>query len=178
MPTPAILIRPATFADIPAITAIYAPAVLHGTASFELEPPDDAEMRRRMDAIRAAGYPYLVSEMNGTVAGYAYVNTYRARPAYRFTVEDSVYVAPVAQGHGIGRLLLAELIAASEQRGYRQIIAVIGDSNQPASIALHSAAGFTFSGTLHAVGFKFGRWLDSILMQRPIGPGGEVPPVS
>jgi L-amino acid N-acyltransferase YncA len=166
-----IHIRPATASDVSAIAAIYRPAVLKGTATFELEPPSEAEMKQRLDAIVVAGYPYLVAEVHGEVLGFAYTNTYRSRPAYRFTVEDSIYVAEGAHGRGIGRRLLAELIAEAEKRGFRQMIAVIGDSGQAASIALHRAAGFTFSGTLHAVGLKFDRWLDSVLMQRPLGSG-------
>lgn len=165
------MIRPAIPSDIDAITAIYEPAVRHGTASFELEPPDAAEMLTRYRTITAAGFPYLVAERDGVIVGYAYANHYRTRPAYRFTVEDSVYVAPAAHGMGIGRALLDALIVESETRGFRQMIAVIGDSRQIGSIALHRAAGFTFSGTLHSVGYKFGRWLDSVLMQRALGPG-------
>ena len=163
-------------ADIPAITAIYRPSVLTGTATFELEPPDEAEMARRFEAIVGAGYPYLVAESSGTIAGYAYANVYRTRPAYRFSVEDSVYVDPQAHGQGVGRALLDELLTESADRGYRQMIAVIGDSRQAASINLHRAAGFTFSGTIHAVGFKFGRWLDSVIMQRALGDGDSTPP--
>ncbi len=170
-----LLIRPAAPADIAAITAIYAPAVLTGTASFELEPPNAAEMRARFEAITRDGFPYLVAERDGAIAGYAYVNHYRTRPAYRFAVEDSIYVAQDMQGQGVGKALLAELITASEARGSRQMIAVIGDSLQLGSIALHRAAGFTFCGTLHAVGYKFGRWIDSVLMQRALGPGETTP---
>jgi len=164
-------IRTASPTDVPAIAAIYRPAVEHGTASFELEPPDEAEMRRRFDAITSAGYPYIVAEQDGRVVGYAYVAHYRVRPAYRFSVENSVYVAPDAHGSGIGSALLAELIEQATARGFRQMIAVIGDSRQFASIALHRAAGFTFCGTIHSVGYKFGRWLDSVIMQRPLGDG-------
>lgn len=168
-------IRPATTADIGAVTAIYAPAVLHGTASFELEPPSEAEMLRRFAEITGAGYPYLVFERAGTVLGYAYANAFRSRPAYRFAVEDSIYVAADAQGQGVGRSLLAALIAECEPRGYRQMIAVIGDSRQAGSIALHRSAGFAFCGTLHAVGYKFGRWIDSVYMQRALGRGDAAP---
>ncbi len=167
-------IRPATAADIGAITAIYRPAVLHGTATFELEPPTDQEMRRRFDEITAAGFPYLVAALNGEVAGYAYVNHHRTRPAYRFVVEDSIYVDPAVQRQGVGRALLEQLIVTSQDRGFRQMIAVIGDSRQWGSIAVHRAAGFTFSGTLHSVGYKFDRWIDSVLMQRPLGPGDSI----
>ncbi len=169
-------IRPATPADIPAITAIYRPAVLTGTATFEIEAPDAAEMGRRYAAITGGGYPYLVAELDGQVGGYAYVNVYRTRPAYRSTVENSIYVAEEMQRRGLGGALMAALVAESEARGYRQIIAVIGDSGQAASIALHRASGFTFSGVLHAVGYKHGRWLDTVMMQRALGPGDTVPP--
>jgi len=173
---PAALIRPVRPADIAAITHIYAHAVLHGTASFELEPPQEAEMARRQDALLAGEFPYLVAEGDGGVLGYAYAGPYRARPAYRFTVEDSVYIAPEAQRRGLGRLLLEALIVESEARGYRQMLAVIGDSAQHASIALHTTLGFRLIGTFEAVGFKFGRWLDSVLMQRPLGQGAETEP--
>jgi phosphinothricin acetyltransferase len=171
-----IALRPAVLSDIPAITRIYAHAVRHGTASFELEPPDEAEMTRRMRALLEGGFPYLAAERDGVLAGYAYAGPYRTRPAYRFTVEDSVYVAPDAQGAGIGRLLLHALIADAERKGFRQMIAVIGDSAQATSIALHVAAGFTMVGPLVSVGYKFGRWLDSVLMQRALGLGDSAPP--
>jgi L-amino acid N-acyltransferase YncA len=170
------LVRAATAADIAAIAAIYRPAVLTGTASFELEPPDEAEMQRRFTAITAAGYPYLVAEIDGRVAGYAYASAYRSRPAYRFTVENSVYVASEAQGQGIGAALLKALIEAATANGYRLMVAVIGDSRNQASITLHRNAGFTFCGTLHSVGHKFGRWLDSVLMELPLGEGDRAPP--
>lgn len=170
---PVVSIRPAQPADFAAITRVYAHAVLHGTASFEIEPPDATEMAHRWDALLAGGFPYLVAETGGAgwrreVLGYAYAGPYRARPAYRFTVEDSLYVAPQAQRRGIGRLLLDRLILESQTRGYRQMIAIIGDSAQAPSIALHAAAGFRMVGTFEAVGFKFDRWLDSVLMQRPL----------
>jgi L-amino acid N-acyltransferase YncA len=172
---PTIAIRRATLADVPAITAIYRPAVLYGTASFEIDPPDEAEIARRFTAISAA-YPYLVAEVDGRVAGYAYVSAYRPRPAYRHTVEDSIYVAPDVQRLGIGRTLLADLITAAETAGHRQMLAVIGDSRQTPSITLHRNAGFQFCGTLHAVGFKHGRWLDGVIMQRALGIGDRKPP--
>lgn len=175
MPQP--IIRPAVPADIPAIAAIYGPSVLHGTASFEIEPPGEAEMLRRMTAILDGGYPYVVAELDGCVAGYAYANAYRPRPAYRFTVEDSVYIAPDAQGKGIGRLLLASLIDTCTAQGFRLMIAVIGDSAQHASIGLHRRAGFTFCGTIHSVGYKFGRWLDGVIMELPLGEGDKTAPV-
>jgi L-amino acid N-acyltransferase YncA len=171
-----ISIRAATPADIPAITRIYAHAVRHGTASFELDPPDETEMTRRMRALFDGGYPYLVAEAEGMVAGYAYAGAYRTRPAYRFSVENSVYVAPEAHRRGIGRLLLDALISECEARGYRLMIAVIGDSAQTASIELHRAAGFKLVGAFEGVGYKFDRWLDTVLMQRPLGKGRSAPP--
>jgi L-amino acid N-acyltransferase YncA len=171
-----LAIRAATAADIPAITAIYDQAVRHGTASFELEPPDAAEMARRHQALVEAGFPYLVAEAEGAVAGYAYAGPYRPRPAYRWSVEDSVYVAPSLHRRGIGTALLARLVGEAETRGYRQMIAVIGDSAQLPSIAVHRAAGFRLIGTVENVGHKFGRWLDTVLMQRALGSGSAVPP--
>jgi L-amino acid N-acyltransferase YncA len=171
-----VAIRPAALADIPAITRIYAHAVEHGTASFELAPPDEAEMTRRMQALLDGKFPYLAAELDGRVAGYAYAGLYRTRPAYRFTLEDSVYVAPEAQRRRVGRALLAALIETAAARGFRQMIAVIGDSEQTASIALHAALGFAYIGTLPSTGFKFGRWLDTVLMQRALGPGSTTAP--
>ena len=171
-----ITIRPATPTDIPAITRIYAHAVRHGTASFELEAPDEAEMLRRMRTLLDGGFPYLAAENTGALLGYAYAGPYRPRPAYRFSVENSVYVDPQAHGQGVGRVLMDALITAATERGYRQMIAVIGDSAQAASIALHRATGFHLVGTLANVGFKHGRWLDTVLMQRELGPGATQPP--
>jgi L-amino acid N-acyltransferase YncA len=177
---PPVSIRPVLPTDIAAITHIYAHAVRHGTASFELEAPDTNEMTRRLEALSAGGFPCLVAEAKGEmeseILGYAYAGPYRARPAYRFTVEDSVYISPDAQRQGLGRLLLDRLIGESEARGYRQMIAVIGDSAQHASIALHAALGFRIIGTFEAVGWKFGRWLDTVLMQRPLGQGATSEP--
>ncbi|MEN3376325.1 MAG: hypothetical protein V7604_1680 [Hyphomicrobiales bacterium] len=169
-------IRPATPADIPAITHIYAHAVQHGTASFELEPPDEAEMTRRQSALLDGGFPYLVAERDGAVLGYAYAGPYRARPAYRFSVENSIYVAASAHRRGVGRALMDRLIAESEARGYRLMIAVIGDSAQMPSIELHRAAGFSMVGAFEGVGYKFDRWLDTVLMQRALGKGTSAPP--
>jgi L-amino acid N-acyltransferase YncA len=171
-----IEIRPAGTADLAAITRIYAQAVAHGTASFELAPPDEAEMARRREALLAGRFPYLVAARGGIVAGYAYAGPYRERPAYRWTVEDSIYLAPEFQRRGIGRLLLTRLVEEAETLGFRQMIAVIGDSAQAASIAVHAATGFVTIGTLRAVGFKHGRWLDTVLMQRPLGAGDTAPP--
>ena len=171
-----VSIRPVSPADIPALTRIYRQAVLEGTASFELEAPDEAEMTRRYETLISGGYPYLVAEIANAVVGYAYAGLYRARPAYRWTVEDSVYVDTSAHRRGLGRALLARLIAESEARGFRQMIAVIGDSANAGSIELHRAAGFRMVGNFKNVGFKFGRWLDSVLMQRPLGPGADALP--
>jgi L-amino acid N-acyltransferase YncA len=172
-----VLIRPATHADVPGITGIYAHSVIHETASFELEPPNEAVMCRRMEKLLGEGFPYLVAERNGRIGGYAYAGSYRTRPAYRFTVENSIYVAPDQQRRGIGRTLLNALIEACEKRGFRQMIAVIGDSTrQQASIGFHSALGFQHVGILNDVGYKHGRWLDSVLMQRRLGDGGDTSP--
>jgi L-amino acid N-acyltransferase YncA len=172
----AVSVRPARDTDIPAIAAIYGHAVLHGLASFEVDPPDEAEMARRMRAVVDAGFPYLVAEKDGRVLGYAYAGLYRARPAYRNSIENSVYVGPDAHRLGVGRALLSELIDIATRAGFRQMIAVIGDSGNAGSIGLHRALGFTFSGTIHSVGYKHGRWLDSVIMQRALGPGDTTPP--
>jgi len=170
-PMSGVSLRPVNAGDIAAITRIYADAVAQGTASFELEPPDEAEMARRQQALLSTGYPYLVAAYAGAIAGYAYAGPYRARPAYKWTVENSIYVAPQFHRRGIGMLLLKRLIAETEQRGFRQMIAVIGDSAQTPSIALHAAAGFDMVGTLRSVGFKHGKWLDTPLMQLALGKG-------
>jgi L-amino acid N-acyltransferase YncA len=162
--------------DIAAITAIYAHAVTHGTASFELEAPTQAEMTQRMQSLLDGNFPYIVAEADDGVVGYAYAALYRTRPAYRFSVEDSVYVDPKAQRLGIGRILLDRLIVESEKRGFRQMIAVIGDSNQTPSIELHRACGFDMIGPIKNVGFKFDRWLDTVLMQRALGEGARTKP--
>lgn len=173
---PQIHIRPATLSDLPAITAIYGEAVLHGTATFELDPPDLAEMTRRFEALARGGFPYLVAVREDVVVGYAYAGPYRPRPAYRFTVENSVYLDPAAQGQRIGTRLMQDLIVACEARGYRQMIAVIGDSANLASVGLHARAGFDMIGTHPSVGFKFGRWLDTVMMQRALGEGASTLP--
>lgn len=170
------LIRAARTEDIPAITAIYAHHVLNGAASFEEVPPDAAEMSRRRQAVLARGLPYLVAEEEGAVQGYAYAGPYRLRTAYRFTVEDSIYVAPGRAGRGIGRALLTRVIEACTEAGMRQMIAVIGDSGNVGSLRLHDSLGFEPVGVLKASGFKFGRWVDSVLMQRALGEGAKTPP--
>jgi phosphinothricin acetyltransferase len=169
-------IRPAGPGDIPAITRIYADAVIHGTASFELEPPDETEMARRQKVLLGKNFPYLVAECSGTVAGYAYASSYRERPAYNWCVEDSIYVVPEFHRQGIGRLLLTRLVADTEVRGFRQMIAVIGDTANTASVAVHAAAGFRLVGTFQSIGYKHGRWLDTVLMQRALGSGDATPP--
>jgi phosphinothricin acetyltransferase len=171
-----VQVRAALPDDIPAIHAIYSHHVLEGLASFEEEPPSPAELRRRYDDVVARRLPYVVAELGGTVAGYGYCAPYRTRSAYRYALEDSVYVRPDTQGRGVGRALLAELIRLCEALGYRQLIAVIGDSAHAASIGLHESQGFLRVGTLRSVGFKFGRWVDSVLMQRPLGPGDASKP--
>jgi L-amino acid N-acyltransferase YncA len=171
-------IRPTIAADLPAITAIYAQAVLYGTATFELIPPDLAEMTRRFAVLIDGGFPYFVAVLDGRVVGYAYAGAYRPRPAYRFTVENSVYLEPAIHRRGIGLQLLQRLLAESEQRGYRQMIAVIGDSANAGSIGVHTRCGFQMIGTHPHVGLKFGRWLDTVLMQRALGEGATTVPAS
>jgi phosphinothricin acetyltransferase len=158
-------IRNATAADMNRVQEIYAHHVLNGTATFEEEPPNLAEMRRRHEQVLLARLPYLVAEARGEIIGYAYATLYRTRSAYRYTAEDSVYLAPDAVGRGIGKALLAALLEAVAASGYREVIAIIGDSANTASIGLHHALGFRMVGTLHNVGFKFGRWLDTVIMQ-------------
>jgi phosphinothricin acetyltransferase len=171
-----VVIRDVADADMPAVQAIYAHHVLNGLASFELEPPDVREMIRRRDTIRAGGYPYRVAVVDGRVLGYAYASQFRPRPAYMHTVEDSVYVADGAHRRGIGRRLLADLIDKCTALGYRQMIAVIGDSANAPSIGVHEALGFRHAGVMKSCGFKFGRWVDTVVMQRPLGEGdGTLP---
>ncbi len=165
------LLRDCGEEDLKAVLEIYAREVREGTASFELEPPDLAELTVRWQAIRRAGLPYLVAEQGGGIAGYAYAGPYRARPGYRYTVEDSVYVAPFAHRQGIGRALLDAVVSAAADCGMRQIVAIIGDSAHVASIRLHEQAGFRLVGVLENVGCKFGRWLDTVIMQRALGEG-------
>lgn len=170
------IIRPSRDEDIAAIAAIYAHHVLHGTGTFELEPPSPADMQARRAEVLARGLPWLVAEDQGQVLGYAYCNWFRPRPAYRFTAEDSIYLAPQASGQGIGRALLTELAAAAERAGMRKMIAVIGDSANAASIGLHRACGFAPVGVLTSSGWKFNRWLDTVLMEKPLGRGDGTSP--
>ena len=172
----AILIRDAGPDDIPAIARIYGHHVLHGLASFEEIAPPDEEMARRHGEIVGKGYPYIVAVEAGAIVGYAYASAYRPRPAYRWTVENSVYLAPDQAGRGIGAALLAALIARCEAKGYRQMVAVIGDSANAASIGLHERLGFHRAGLIASVGFKHGRWVDSVLMQRALGAGDTTNP--
>ena len=175
MNRPALLIRPSTPSDLPALTAIYAHAVLHGTGTFELDPPDDAEMARRRDDVLDKGLPWLVAQAGDQVLGYAYANHFRPRKAYRFCLEDSIYLHADARGQGVGRLLLAELVGRCEAAGARQMLAVIGDAANAGSIGVHAALGFEHTGVLKAAGWKFDRWLDVVLMQRALGGGDSLP---
>jgi phosphinothricin acetyltransferase len=173
---PLVTVRDAAAPDLPFIQAIYAHHVLTGSASFEEVPPDLAEIERRYRDITGRGLPYVVAELDGRVGAYAYAGPYRARPAYRHTVEDSVYVDRDAVGRGLGRAALAAVIGRVTSLGYRQMIAIIGDSGNAASIGLHQALGFQHAGTLRSVGFKFGRWVDSVLMQLALGAGDRESP--
>ncbi len=175
-PAAALTLRPSTPVDLPALAAIYGDNVLNGTGTFELEAPDAAEMGRRRDAVLANGLPWIVAERDGQVLGYAYANLFRPRRAYRFCVEDSIYLAPGARGQGVGKLLLVELMAQCTARGCRQMLAVIGDSANAGSIELHRACGFTPAGRFEAAGWKFDRWLDVVLMQRALGQGAATVP--
>ncbi|HEY9256222.1 MAG TPA: GNAT family N-acetyltransferase [Stenotrophomonas sp.] len=172
-----LLLRDATEADIPAITAIYAVEVTDFVNTYEYEVPDEAEMAKRRHNLLAAGYPYLVAELDGRVVGYAYAGSYRARVAYQWTVENSVYVAAEAQGKGVGAALMQRLIDECEARGYRQMVAVIGEPTNVASIRLHERFGFELVGIFKGLGRKHGRWLDTVQMQRAIGPGTGQPPI-
>ena len=177
-PAKPLLIRPSTAADLPTITAVYAWNVMNGTGTFELEPPDLAEMTRRREDVLSKGLPWLVAEQQGQVCGYAYANHFRPRLAYRFCLEDSIYLAEGATGQGLGKLLLAELMAQCEARGARQMLAVIGDSANAGSIGVHRALGFEHTGLMKAAGWKFDRWLDVVLMQRSLGLGDSQPPAT
>jgi len=171
-----VQLRPAVPGDLPAVQGIYAHHVLNGLASFEEEPPPLDEIRRRYDDVTGRGLPWLVAEYGDAIAGYGYCAPYRARSAYRYALEDSVYVRHDMVGRGVGRVLLEELVRRCEAAGYRQIVAVICDSANAASINLHAAAGFLRVGTLRSAGFKFGRWVDSVFMQKPLGPGDGAAP--
>jgi phosphinothricin acetyltransferase len=175
---PVTLLRAATLADAEAIQGIYAHHVLHGLASFETQPPTLADIRQRMRQVLDAGFPYLLTQAgdNCRVLAYAYASHFRTRPAYRYTVEDSIYVHPEAAGRGLGRQLLERLIVECEQRGYRQMLAVIGDSANAGSIGVHRACGFSEPMILTGTGFKFGRWVDTVIMQRALGPGAQEMP--
>lgn len=170
-----IAIRDAATADFAAITAIFDREVREGTAIFELDPPDENEMRKRWQARIEAGYPWLVAECEGRIAGYAHAGAFHYRPAYASTVEDTIYLAPEFQRRGIGGMLLTALIGECEARGYRQMLALIGDSANAGSIALHRALGFYDAGLWTSVGWKFGRWIDVVVMQRALGPGDRAP---
>ena len=169
-------VRLATTDDLPAIHEIYGYHVLHGLASFEEEPPPLEELRRRFDDVRARGLPWLAADFGGVLAGYGYCAPYRTRSAYRYSLEDSIYVRQGSEGRGVGSALLGALIERSEVLGYRQLVAVIGDSANAASINLHASFGFLRAATLRSVGFKFSRWVDGVVMQRPLGPGDATPP--
>jgi len=169
-------IRPSTDADLAAITRIYAHHVLNGTGTFETSPPSEEDMRTRRADVLGKNLPWLVLEQHGIVRGFAYGNWFKPRPAYRFSVEDSIYMASDAAGKGLGKLLMTELLAQLERRGIRKVMAVIGDSANAGSIGLHLAAGFQHVGVIDACGWKFGRWLDIVLMQRPLGVGPSAPP--
>jgi phosphinothricin acetyltransferase len=172
-----ITIRPSRDTDVLPIAAIYAHHVLHGTGTFETTPPSDAEMAARRADVLGKGLPWLVAEDGGQVLGFAYCQWFKPRPAYRFSAEDSIYVHPQASGRGLGRALLAELVTLAEARGIRKLIAVIGDSDNAASIGVHRALGFTPAGVIRACGWKFDRWLDIVLMERTVGAGDRSPPV-
>jgi L-amino acid N-acyltransferase YncA len=176
MTQPPLLIRPSSDADLAAIARIYGHAVQHGTGTFELEVPDETEISRRRADVLDKGLPWLVAERAGSVLGYAYANHFRPRRAYRFCLEDSIYLDPDARGHGIGRLLLAELLAQCEALGARQMLAVIGDAANAGSVGVHRACGFEDAGVLKAAGWKFERWLDVVLMQKSLGQGATTAP--
>jgi L-amino acid N-acyltransferase YncA len=169
------VLRDTVAADLPAITAIYADEVLHGTATFELVPPDEAEMASRLAGVRALDLPWLTAELDGAVVGYAYLSPFRLRPAYRYCVELSVYLAPEARGRGIGRTLMQALIDRARVMGLRHLVGAIGDSANTASIALHKAAGFREAGVWRETGWKFDRWIDVVLMQLDLTPDGRPP---
>lgn len=174
MPT----IRPSVDSDLPAITRIYAHHVLHGTGTFETTPPSEADMAVRRADVLAKGLPWLVLEEDGQVLGFAYGNWFKPRPAYRYSVEDSIYLVPESAGKGLGRALLAELMAAFQRAGVRKVMAVIGDSDNVGSVNVHRALGFEQAGVIRSCGWKFGRWLDIVLMDKSLGAGDSSPPAS
>ena len=171
-----LTIRPAGPADAPALAAIYGDAVLHGFGTFEEDPPSAAEMEARRAAIAEKGLPYLVAEAGGQVLGFAYASPFRTRPAYRYTIEDTVYVSPDAKGRGVGRAVLSAVLAACERMGFRQVVAIVGDSGNAASIGLHRALGFEQKGVGQGFGFKHGRWVDIVFMQKALNGGDSRPP--
>jgi phosphinothricin acetyltransferase len=170
------ILRASTDDDVPAITAIYGHHVLHGTGTFETDPPTEADMKARRADVLGKGLPYLVAEQDGRVLGFAYCQWFKPRPAYRFSAEDSIYLHPDAAGKGIGKQLLAELVQQAEAAGIRKLIAVIGDSGNQGSIGVHRAVGFTPAGVIRSCGWKFGRWLDIVLMEKAVGAGDASPP--
>lgn len=170
-----LMIRDTGLGDLPAITDIYADSVENGTATYELTPPSLEEMTSRFQTMTEANYPYLVAEEDGIILGYAYAGPFRARPAYRWSVEDSIYLAPNARGRGVGFSLLTELVKQSEERGFRQMLAVIGGA-EPGSIAVHKKAGFEDGGIMRATGYKHGKWLDTVIMQLPLNGGAQTHP--
>jgi len=172
-----LFLRPSSESDLAAITTIYAQAVLQGTGTFETEVPEQPEMARRRQEVLGRGLPWLIAEHQGEVLGYAYANYFRPRMAYRFCLEDSIYLRPNAHGKGVGRLLLAELVARCEALGARQMLAVIGDSQNLGSIGVHRSLGFEPTVVINNAGWKFGRWLDVVLMQKQLGQGAETAPV-
>ena len=172
-----MLIRDAAPADVPAITAIYAHHVLVGTGTFEEEPPPETDMAARIDRVQAAGWAWLVAEVEGTVIGYAYFNQFRDRSAYRFSAENSIYVRDDVRGQGVGKALVEVLLARATECGFRQMLAVIGDSENVGSIGLHVSLGFRQAGVLKAAGLKFGRWVDVVFMQRALGEGDRSSPL-
>jgi len=174
---PSLLIRPSTFTDLPAITAVYAWNVMNGTGTFELEAPDLTQMTRRREDVLRKGLPWLVAECEDQVLGYAYANHFRPRKAYRFCLEDSIYLSKDAQGRGVGKMLLTELMSQCEARGARQMLAVIGDSSNTGSIGVHRTLGFEQTGFIKSAGWKFGRWLDVVMMQRGLGLSDSTAPV-
>ncbi|HXE22433.1 MAG TPA: GNAT family N-acetyltransferase [Rhodoferax sp.] len=176
MPATSCLLRPSRDDDVPAVTAIYTHHVLHGTGTFEIDAPTQADMAQRRNDVLARGLPYLVAEQQGQVLGFAYCNWFKPRPAYRFSAEDSIYLAPGYQGRGLGRALLAELTAQAQRAGIRRLIAVIGDSANAGSIGIHRSLGFAHVGVLTSCGWKFDRWLDVVLMEKALGPGNSSPP--